>query len=175
MIELRSLLIGLTVAAGTAACDRPNGAAAEKAAAPAILVYDDVRSDLADMFDLRSGRYAQIPDEDIPDPTRSRSDIGGAIDLCSNAEFHCRDDGLYLAIPKGRLTDSWTFLGIACRSRPVNGARSYRIVCRAGSRPVETEFIYSRPQGILSYTHRCAECRPQNYVLVGEVGLFAQP
>lgn len=94
--------------------------------------------------------------------------------MCSNAEFRL-DDGLHVAIPKGRLTESWTFLDIACRSRPVNRVQSYRIVCRAGPRPVETEFIYSRPQGILSYTHRCPGCRPQDYVLVGGVGLFARP
>lgn len=157
-------------------CTQAQPEAKKNPTPPAIFVYDDRMSDLADIYNFGSDRVGRINDRDIANPAAARSHFGGPLDLCSNEQFHCLESGFYVAIPKGTLPESWSFRGIDCRSRPEGepAAETSKIVCRACTRGVETELIYSRRRGILSYTYHYAECRPMNFVLVGEVGLFAQ-
>jgi len=115
--------------------------------------------------------------EEILGPGRHHSEFSGPIESCADAEFYCYASVLRVAIPRAGTARSWAAHGIECEvlNAPALAIdRAVEIRCRQGEQYI-AEFSYSRQQGIISYRRQCPRCFPDEYVLVGQRGLFASP
>jgi hypothetical protein len=115
--------------------------------------------------------------EEILGPGRHHTEFSGPIESCADTEFYCYASVLRVAIPRAGTARSWIAHGIECQVLNASGLlldRPVEIRCRQSEQYV-VEFLFSRQRGIISYRRQCPRCFPDEYVLVGQRGLFATP
>lgn len=139
-----------------------------------IFVYKDVRSELVDVFDLNRNVVTQGGRDLLRDPAHASSEFGGPIDSCRDPGFFCFETGLHIAVPRTSGPRQWTTSHLSCRASSTGDRGVDIVLCRNEITGSAVRFLYSNSRGVLSYTPICDQCWPQEFVLVGDRGLFAR-
>jgi hypothetical protein len=155
---------------------RPTPATPRSSAATGrIFVYADRRSELAEIFDFERRLLVSGGDEIQRDPGRAENEFSGPLDSCDDSQFLCLETGLHIAVPRNRIREFWSVSGLSCQARPTNDPEgTFGVVCRVDGQPSSVHFLYSGARGVISYSRLCPQCRPEEFVLVGERGIFAR-
>jgi hypothetical protein len=156
--------------------NQPSSSRAPSPAAPSarIFVYRDVRSELIDVFDLNRNSVTQGGQDILRDPENASSEFGGPIDSCGDPGFFCFQSGLHIAVPRTSGPRQWTVDHLSCRASPTEERDVDTVLCRNTITGSAVRFRYSGPRGVLSYIPICEGCWSQEFVLVGDKGLFAR-
>jgi hypothetical protein len=154
----------------------PVASARSAASEPQIYVYEDRRTDVTEIFDLTRNILVVGGDDLQRNPAAAESEFSGPTLSCSNAQYHCLETALHVAIPKGQIPQSWSTSGLSCQGRPetTEGSDLFNIVCRVNGQDSSVSLSFSRRRGVISYSRACADCWPQEFVLIGRTGLFAE-
>ena len=108
-------------------------------------------------------------------PRTAESEFGGPLDPCDDQRFNCLTTGLHIAVPRGEIQERWSVSGLSCEAEPVAAEETLtRIVCRVDGRESSVNFLYSSNRGVISYRRVCPQCPPEEFVLVGDKGMFAR-
>lgn len=139
-----------------------------------IFVYKDLRSELVEIFDLNRNMVVQGGQDLMRDPANAWSEFSGPIDSCRDTGFFCFETGLHIAVPRNSGPRQWTVSHLSCRANPTEDSNIDTVLCRNEITGSAVRFRYSSSRGVLSYTSLCDQCWPQEFVLVGDRGLFAR-
>ena len=180
------LLASLLAGAGACSNSTPSSSAPPFAVTPTssaapslpdskVFVYADRRSELTEVFDFERHLMVSGGEAIQRDPGRAESEFSGPLDSCDDAQFFCLETGLHIAVPRDRMTESWSISDLSCQARPANPSEgTFGIFCRVDGQPNSVHFLYSGARGVISYSRVCPQCRPEEFVLVGDKGMFSR-
>lgn len=131
-------------------------------------------SGLVNIYDLNRNMVVIGGEDLLRDPANAWSEFGGPIDLCRDPAFFCFEEGLNIAVPRANGPRQWTVSNLSCRARSTGDSDVDTVLCRNEITGSAVRFLYSNSRGVLSYTPLCDQCWPQEFVLVGDRGLFAR-
>jgi len=144
-------------------------------AAPAnVFSYRDTRSELVEIFDFNRRAGIQDGPTSLADPGNASSEFSGPLDTCNDPRFYCMITFLHIAIPRTGTLSRWTTSGLSCDATATSEPGTLAVLCRVDGRDASVRFQYSNSRGITSYQRLCGTCRPEQYVLVGNRGMFAR-
>jgi hypothetical protein len=139
-----------------------------------VFSYRDTRSELVEIFDFNRNIGVDGGRELLRDPGNASSEFSGPIDSCGDPEFFCLTTGLHIAIPRSGVLSHWATSLLSCEAGAIADPDTFSVICRVKGRDASVRFLYSMRRGIISYSRICDACRPQEYILVGDKGMFAR-
>lgn len=181
MSFLNNLISSMVVIAIFGACSREpelalrNQQASRPVSPPTrIFVYRDTQSQLIDVFDLNRNIVTEGGRDLLRDPANAASEFAGPIDSCGDPAFFCFETGLHIAVPRTSGSRQWTVAHLSCQASPTEDRDVDTVLCRNVITGFAVRFRYSGSRGVLSFARICDSCWPEEFVLVGERGLFAR-
>jgi hypothetical protein len=175
--SLNSLALIATLLLISGGCSGNQEAASKNAASVSpegVFPYRDTRSELVDIFDFNRNIGVVGGRELLLDPGNASSEFSGPIDSCGDPEFFCLATGLHIAIPRSGVLSRWATSGLSCEADRTADPDTFSAICRVEGHDISVRFLYSMRRGIISYSRICNACRPQEYILVGDKGMFAR-
>jgi len=139
-----------------------------------VFVYRDTKSELFEVFDFDQDVMVEGGSDLQRDPGNASSEFSGPIDACTDARFFCLTTGLHIAIPRTGTLSRWTVSGMSCDAAQNASSDTFSGHCTVNGRDSSVRFLYSTARGLLSFSRVCRACRPEEYVLIGERGMFAR-
>jgi hypothetical protein len=139
-----------------------------------LVIYEARGTDILEIFNPRTGDNREDGRAFLT-TRQATGDIGGLSELCSTSAFYCMSEPVVIAVPKSRITASWSVAGLHCRRSGTVGTKQqavYSIECR-DSYGSAASVTYSRSKGVISFIPKCKACDGTRFDLIGERGLFA--